>query len=113
METNKNAKILKADFGEDYDGRVFVMKLHLVFGDRGHRIFNDFNLSNEGIGAFMRAIMKLTDSENWSEVEGKYVRVVEGTCGDQMAGSIVRFGHPLDDMWFDPYEVAKGLRKKE
>lgn len=105
-----NALIESADFGYSYEGRVFVAKIGLSLANRMYFQYGgSINLSKEGIGSVMRGLMRVTDSENWSEVAGKHVRVC---CDDDGDGPVRKIGHIMREDWMSVEDEVKKERSK-
>lgn len=50
-------------------------------------------------GAIIRRVLQIAGANDWSQVEGKYVRCV--LDGDTMFSKLVGIGHIIDDIWME------------
>lgn len=66
---------------------------------KGYLGAKEFSGSEKGTEAIMR-IMDTVGVEKWSDLKGKYVRACIEGWGDR----VHRFGHIMDDKWFDQKE---------
>lgn len=57
-------------------------------------------------GATIAGLLRTVGVESWEEIKGQYVRV-ELTNADD--GLIIRIGHIMKDIWFDPKKMFDAL----
>ena len=110
MNDIENARIVKADLSmADHGVLCFELQLDgngwgcnfggYVIG-RGHLGAKEFDgMSSKGTEAIMR-IMDTVGVEKWSQLNGKYIRVVSEGWG----GIIHKIGNIIEDKWFDANE---------
>lgn len=106
MTTIENAKIISVDLSMEDHG-VLTLRLVLkgagwgtVLGGyvmgKGYVGADEFTGSAKGIEEIMR-IMDTVGVSSFNDMEGKYVRVVLGSCGD----TITKIGNIIENKWFD------------
>lgn len=122
-----NAKITSAVLEHELDhGGFLTIWLNLDFGN-AHQGFGGYVLGiphdpNDNaeymkkrvaelrranyMGVFVEHLFKVTETHRFDKLVGKIIRV------ESKDGLIVRIGHPLKDIWFNPKEEMDRLREE-
>lgn len=105
----QNAKIVSTQLGHA-GGGPFSCWLTLEYGSGSSgQGFGGYALDGDTLHdfcvAFLKGVLRVTDSETWEQVAGKFVRV------DSDVGRVYKIGHIMRDDWFVPSVVASELRK--
>ena len=101
----KNAQIDKTKLGME-EG-YFTCWLFLSYGASHSQGFGGYGLGDKWCSSFIKEILKVAGVEDWEELSGRMIRVELDT--DDFSGKIIKIGNILDDVWFDPKELAKKL----
>lgn len=105
MKITKNAQIVSATLG-GYDGgfTILTYDIALLFEDEMSVIYGGRNLGGKGqptlVAYDILRLLEITDSKNWCELKGKYVRV-EYESEDGLNVQNIRLGHIVKDIWHD------------
>ena len=113
-----NARIVSADIRMDayaclyYDLHLKGFGFEASFGRRkigfGYLEADEFIGSAKGTEALMR-IMDVVGVEKWSDLNGKYVRVVDPGWGN----AVWKIGNIIDNKWFDQMKFFRELDEEE
>jgi len=105
MKITKNAQIVSATLG-GFDGGHIMLTYYikLLMDDGMGVVYGDRNLGGKGqptLAAYdILRLLEITDSKDWCELKGKYVRVeYESENGYDIQS--IRLGHIVKDIWHD------------
>ena len=105
MKITKNAQIVSATLGGFNEGyTMLTYYISLLFDDGTGVVYGDRNLGGRGqstLAAYdILKLLEITDSKNWCELKGKYVRVeYESENGYDIQD--IRLGHIVKNIWHD------------
>lgn len=105
MKITKNAQIVSAILGGFDGGHIMLTYYIKLLLDGGMGVvYGDRNLGGKGqptLAAYdILRLLEITDSKDWCELEGKYVRVeYESENGYDIQS--IRLGHIVKDIWHD------------
>jgi hypothetical protein len=114
MSGIKNVIIKSTKLGIEEHG-IFTAYLHLEgdgwgCGFGGYAMDTWIDRENKRVGTrfgcdFITGVLKTLEVDSWENLKGKMVRAETEGWG----GKILRIGHPIKDIWFDPKQLAKEL----
>ena len=105
MKITKNAQIVTATLG-GFDGghTMLTYGINLLCDDGTGVVYGGRNLGGKGqptLAAYdILKLLEITDSKNWCELKGKYVRV-EYESEDGLNVQNIRLGHIVKNVWHD------------
>ena len=105
MKITKNAQIVSATLGGFDEGyTMLTYYISLSFDDGTGVVYGDRNLGGKGqptLAAYdILKLLEITDSKDWCELKGKYVRVeYESENGRDIQN--IRLGHIVKNIWHD------------
>lgn len=105
MKITKNAQIVAATLGGFNEGyTMLTYYIRLLFDDGTGVVYGDRNLGGKGqpsLAAYdILKLLEITDSKDWCELKGKYVRVeYESENGYDVQN--IRLGHIVKNIWHD------------
>lgn len=103
MKITKNAQIVSATLG-GYDGgyTMLTYDIALLFDNGMSVVYGGRNLGGKGqptlVAYDILKLLEITDSKNWCELKGKYVRV-EYESEDGLNVQNIRLGHIIKNIW--------------
>lgn len=100
----QNAKITHTFLGIEDHGFLTAF-LHLEFDGSGQG-FGGYSLGGEGAAIFIRRTLEVVGCEKWEDLAGMHCRAL------QTHEKVIKIGHIVKDVWFDPVEEFAKLREK-
>ena len=105
MKITKNAQIVSATLGGFDEGyTMLTYYIRLLFDDGKGVVYGDRNLGGKdqpSLAAYdILKLLEITDSKNWCDLKGKYVRV-EYVSKNGYDIQSIRLGHIVKDIWHD------------
>lgn len=105
MKKIENAQIVSVKLG-GFDGgyTMLTYAIVLAFADGGSIAYGGHNMggmNQPSLAAYdLLKLLEITDSGDWSELKGKYVRV-EYETDDNINITNIRLGHLVKNIWHD------------
>lgn len=105
MKITKNAQIVSTTLGGFDEGyTMLTYYIRLSFDDGTSVVYGGRNLGGKGqpslVAYDILKLLEITDSKNWCELKGKYVRVeYESENGYDVQN--IRLGHIVKNIWHD------------
>lgn len=105
-----NAKITGTMLGLEDHG-IFTSYLYLDYEKGMSQGFGGYVLGDKYGSYYIKEILRVVGVEKWEDLKGKHIRVKRDLAQPSGWGySIKAIGNILEDIWFDPKQLAEDLK---
>jgi hypothetical protein len=101
----RNAKIVEATLG--FERGIFTSFIRLEL-EGTTQLFGGRALAGDYTNFWIKGILGIVGKDWWSQVPGCFVRVSHDHDG--LDAEVVRVGHIIHDIWFDPRAKWEGKK---